>query len=404
MNIFVIPSWYPTRDEPHTGIFIKEQAIALATCNPLNNVGISTWGSHVRTLLLEKKNIHLWGKKILSGLALKPDTNDHADNCREYFTPSFTWSRSFLQGNINKIIEVNEAHYDRFAREFGNPDIIHAHTAYPGGYVAMKLGKKHGVPYVVTEQMSPFPLKTFDIGGELNPLISEPYQQASKNIAVSKALYQTMASKGVPNLTLINNLTDEEFFQPTVPEKPTSPFHFAFIGRMEEQKGVKYLLEAAALLKASGARFTLTMGGEGSELSGHKEKAKELGLTDHITWPGTLSREGVKAVLQACDAFVLPSIHENHPLVLLEALAVGKPVIATRCGGSEEIVVPEVGTIVDKANTQQLFEAMRKFSQSNVVFEAKEIRQYFLSHFSKQVITQQLEALYKEVIEGYSTP
>ncbi|WP_339791350.1 glycosyltransferase [uncultured Imperialibacter sp.] len=404
MNIFVIPSWYPTEDEPHTGIFIKEQAIALATCNPLNKVGISTWGSHVQTLLLEKKNIHLWGKKILNGLALKPGTTDYADNCRKYFTPSFTWSRSFLKGNISKIIDVNEAHFNRFAREFSKPDIIHAHTAYPGGYVAMKLGKKHGIPYVITEQMSPFPLKTFDIEGSLHPLILVPYQRSQKNIAVSRALYQTMAAKGVPNLTLINNLTDEEFFQPATPGKRIGQFHFAFIGRMEEQKGVKYLIEAAALLKESGASFTLTMGGEGSELADHKEKAKELGLTDHINWLGTLSREGVKAALQACDAFVLPSIHENHPLVLLEALAVGKPVIATRCGGSEEIVAPEVGMVVDKANTQQLFEAMGKFSQRSVFFEANEIRQYFLTHFSKQVITQQLEALYKEVIDGFSAP
>ncbi|MEQ8418262.1 MAG: glycosyltransferase [Imperialibacter sp.] len=403
MNIFVIPSWYPTKDEPHTGIFIKEQAIALATCNRQNNVGISTWGSHVRALLLEKKNIHLWGKKILNGLALKPRTTDHANNCREYFTPAFTWSRSLLKGNIRKIIEVNEAHFNRFANEFGKPDIIHAHTAYPGGYVAMKLGKKHGIPYVITEQMSPFPLKTFDIEGSLHPLILEPYQRSQKNIAVSRALYQTMASKGVANLTLINNLTDEEFFQPSTFQKSTALFHFAFIGRIEEQKGIRYLIEAAALLRDADVGFTLTIGGDGSEIDNHKEKAEELGLTNHIHWLGTLSREEVKAALQACDAFVLPSIHENHPLVLLEALAMGKPVIATRCGGSEEIVASEVGTIVESANTQQLFEAMREFSQRSFVFEANEIRAYFLSHFSKQVITQQLEALYKEVVEGFST-
>ncbi|MEQ8530309.1 MAG: glycosyltransferase, partial [Imperialibacter sp.] len=147
----------------------------------------------------------------------------------------------------------------------------------------------------------------------------------------------------------------------------------------------------------------LTIGGDGSEIDNHKKKAEELRLTNHIHLLGTLSREEVKAALQACDAFVLPSIHENHPLVLLEALAVGKPVIATRCGGSEEIVASEVGTIVESANTQQLFEAMREFSQRSVVFEANEIRAYFLSHFSKQVITQQLEALYKEVVEGFST-
>jgi glycosyltransferase involved in cell wall biosynthesis len=52
----------------------------------------------------------------------------------------------------------------------------------------------------------------------------------------------------------------------------------------------------------------------------------------------------------------------------------------------------------------RLFETMRKFSQREIVFETLKIREYFLTHFSKQVITQQLEALYKEVVENFSTP
>ena len=335
MRIFVIPSWYPTADAPHTGIFIKEQALALAGHHQNIKVGISTWGSHMNDLLLEKSRLHHWPGKILRGLALKPFAHADAENCTEYFTPAFTWSRHVLSGNIEGITRANEANLNQFIAHFGRPDIIHAHTAYPAGYVAQKLSDRHGIPYVITEQMSPFPFTTFEHRGQLHPVIMEPYQHSGKNIAVSAALLKTMGFRGVPRLKLINNLTDEDFFQPDETNAGRSNvFCFAFIGRMEEQKGVKYLMEAAGLLKASGQNFKLIMGGDGAERKLYELQAREVCVNDQIEWLGTLDREGVRSTLQCCDAFVLPSIHENHPLVLLEALAMGKPAIATYCRGS----------------------------------------------------------------------
>lgn len=399
MRIFVIPSWYPTADAPHTGIFIKEQALALAGHNQKVKVGISTWGTHNNDLLLEKRQLHLWPGKLLRGIALKPSSHSYSSNCTEYFTPAFTWSRHVMSGNMEGIIRANEANLGLFKATFGRPDIIHAHTAYPAGFVAQKLSEKHGIPYVITEQMSPFPFVTFERRGQLHPVIMEPYQQSGKNIAVSAALLKTMEARGVPHLKLINNLTDEDFFQPDDANPSRSNgFCFAFIGRMEEQKGVKYLLEAAKLLKASGLSFKLVMGGDGAQRKLYELQARGFGLADQIEWLGTLDRQGVRSTLQHCNAFVLPSIHENHPLVLLEALAMGKPAIATYCGGAEEIVKPATGYLVEPGNPTLLAEAMTKMMNEMERFDAEKIRKSFMERFSKQVIINQLMDTYEEVI------
>ncbi len=401
MNIFVVPSWYPSKDAPYTGIFVKEQALALASLHSTNNIGISTWGSHLNSLLLEKREIHQLMARVYHGRKLQANDAQFFENCVQYFSPAFTWSRSILKGNIKGIIQANEQNLKRFTAKFGAPDVLHAHTAYPGGYVAMALSQKHGIPFVITEHMSPFPFKTFDDHGKLHPVIKEAYHHSCKNIAVSQTLRKTMEQKGVPNLVVINNLTDELFFSPSQLHKPHSTIrHFAFIGRMEDQKGVKYLLEAAAGLKKSGQLFRLTMGGDGPLMENLQQLAEKLDIKAEVSWLGRLSREEVKATLQTCDAFVLPSLHENHPLVLLEAMAMGKPIIATRCGGSEEIVATQAGVIVEPGNAAMLAEAMKAMIEGSKQYSSDAIRQHFLDHFSRKVIIQQLESVYMAAASG----
>ncbi|MEQ9229997.1 MAG: glycosyltransferase, partial [Cyclobacteriaceae bacterium] len=91
-----------------------------------------------------------------------------------------------------------------------------------------------------------------------------------------------------------------------------------------------------------------------------------LGVSDKITWLGELSREQVREEMQRCSFYVLPSRHETFGNVLLEAVACGKPVIATDCGGPRDIVTDEVGVLCEvdmDALTESLKQMISKYAE-----------------------------------------
>jgi len=402
MNVFIIPSWYPSEDEPHTGIFFKEQAEALAYIFPESSFAISTWGSHKADLLLHVKD-HLKNIPKLLRVAFKnPQQRQLKPNLTEYYTPAFTWTRKILEGNINNIIKANEKHLLEFESKVGKVDVIHAHTAHPAGWVAMKLAAKYNIPYIITEHMGPFPFASFRTkSGKLSNWLAQPLQKAFANIAVSPQQQKTLQEWGIPKVTHIPNLTDETIFTPK-PEEVTEPFTFFTLARLEEGKGIQYLLQAFKLLTETAPDLKLKVGGEGTQLENYKLQAAALGITDKVEWLGLLDRQATVKHYQTCSTFVLPSLHENLPLVLLEAMACGKPLISTYCGGPESIITPETGLVVEPGNAVALKEAMSQLYKNYSNYNSEQIRQLFCSRYARAIVCKQIMEVYKAAAETKS--
>ncbi|SIT90706.1 glycosyltransferase [Pontibacter indicus] len=403
MNVFVIPSWYPSKDNPHTGIFNKEQSLAVAELYPESNFAISTWGTHENDLLLLGKD-HLKNISKLFKYPLKKATTQKLGrNITEYYTPAFTWTRKFLRGNINNIIKVNVKHFQKFQEEVGKVDIIHAHSAHPGGWVAMMLAEKFAVPYTITEHMAPFPFRSFlKANGTLNQYLAKPFHYSAANIVVSPQQKETLTQWDIPRLKLIPNLTDESVFQPKHIPKTDQRFTFFTLAVLEDRKGIKFLLEAFKRIHEQYKNTRLIIGGDGPQRQEYQSLASSLSITEHVQWLGTLNRQQAAEQLQNCDAFVLPSFHENLPLVLLEASACGKPLIGTYCGGSESIIHDKNGLVVEPGNTDALFGAMEDLYLNYERYNAKEIRANFMSKYSRSVVCKQIMDLYQQVITQHT--
>ncbi|MEM9326076.1 MAG: glycosyltransferase, partial [Bacteroidota bacterium] len=211
MNVFIIPSWYPSDSFPNAGIFFREQAIALASHLPGVNVGIGTWGSNDPNLWLDFKTLPQWPRKLFDFKGIQSRTTPIRSNCIEYYRPALTWSRRWKAGNIDEIVLQNRLSARAFEEQFGKIDIIHAHVAHPAGYIAMQLSRELGVPYVITEHMSPFPLQDFDPQDRWDRWLKPAYQSAARNVAVSTFLCQRMTARGI-KAQVIPNLVDENFF------------------------------------------------------------------------------------------------------------------------------------------------------------------------------------------------
>ncbi|MEZ5664497.1 MAG: glycosyltransferase [Burkholderiaceae bacterium] len=135
---------------------------------------------------------------------------------------------------------------------------------------------------------------------------------------------------------------------------------FLAIGRLSEEKGHLSLVEAFAQLLATGARARLVLAGDGPLRATIESRCRTLGIAEHVHITGWVSSEQVRQLLTEARALVLPSYAEGLPVVLMEALALGRPVVATWVAGIPELVEPGVsGWLVPPGHAARLGQAMR---------------------------------------------
>ncbi len=131
------------------------------------------------------------------------------------------------------------------------------------------------------------------------------------------------------------------------------------VGRMASVKGIPILLDAIKSLLPNHPNLTLTVVGEGPERKDFEQHADDLGIHNNIKFVGYQSQSQVREHLNNTDLFVLPSFAEGVPVVLMEAMAAGVPVVTTRIAGIAELVDDgQAGTLVPPGNTGALSDAI----------------------------------------------
>jgi glycosyltransferase involved in cell wall biosynthesis len=173
-----------------------------------------------------------------------------------------------------------------------------------------------------------------------------------------------------------------------------------FVGRLASNKGLFTLLEA---WQAMPRDATLLIAGDGHLAPRLAVRARELGLQGRVRLLGALSDEDLRASYAAADVFVLPSEYEAFGIVLLEAMAAGKPVVATRTGGMVEVVEEgRTGLLVPVGDTAALAEAMQGLLQdlprARAMGEAGRGR--VQEAFTWDAVTRRVEGLYEAMLQA----
>ncbi|WP_445256060.1 glycosyltransferase family 4 protein [Nocardioides aurantiacus] len=174
-----------------------------------------------------------------------------------------------------------------------------------------------------------------------------------------------------------------------------------FLGRLSEDKGVHVLLDAWARLpdpRTDDPPARLVLAGDG-EVDRFRREIAERGLTDSVELPGWVTPGRVEELLDEADVLVLPSRWEGQPMAVLEAMARGLPVVASRVGGLPDLVDAGTGILVEPDDAPALEQALRH------LLDAQELRerlgagglQRVRDEFDVGVISQRLEELYEEV-------
>jgi len=395
VNLFLIPSWYPSPSSPLSGSFTQEQAEAIAELAPDIRVLVSLWGH--ADAQLSARTPWCWPQRLAWRLLQGKDQVRERNRVHEIFNPKLLWSERLPFGGLRQLIAVNRRNFQLARQRFGRIDLIHAHVSYPGGYIASLLSQEFDVPYVMTEHMGPFPFPSLLHSGQPVPEIAQAFQKAAASIAVSPSLSQRVASFGYPTPRVIPNMVDERAF--TLGQPNSSKTVFFTLCCISEQKGIDHLLEAIALWNPPANLFEFRIGGDGPQRAAYEAKAQSLGLADRVRWLGAVSRLQAPKLFTDCHIYVMPSRHETFGVVYAEAIASGKPIIATRCGGPEFIVNATNGVLVDVDDVAALSQAMQTMAVNWADYSPQAIRQDFEQRFSRPAVVQQLVALYQEVLK-----
>lgn len=382
--MLIVASWFPDAASPLNGIFVQEQAELLARSYDVAVLVPRYLGWRQRF----GRNPGPRSRREMAGPAVVQ---------REW---EFAPVPYFQRLSLGRYLRAARRGFAALLTDWGRPDLIHAHVVLPGGWAALSLARQHGVPALLTEHSSPFAMH-----------LGSPAQRArvratlaglARTLAVSPGLAeQITAFAPEARVDILGNVIRTEFFAPATapaPRDPAQPARLFCLALLSPQKGLTFLLEAMQLLsQRGGPACELVIGGDGPERAALERRAAELGLSGRCRFVGLLDRAAARAWMQWCDLFVLPSLHETFGIVVGEAMACGKPVLATRCGGPEYLVTPASGTLVEPANAGALADAIAAWSLQRDRFDPALIRQSVVERFGEAAFLRNLTAVYRQV-------
>lgn len=282
-------------------------------------------------------------------------------------------------------------------------DLVHAHFSYPDGVVAERIGRRYGVPVVVTEHA---PWKPWmDSFPAVRRQVVAAAPGFAAHLAVSSAVRTSIAAfTGRPDrIDVVPIGVDEQVYR-RLPGDVKDPDKILFVGLPRPTKGVDLLLEAMAgvLDRRPSAHLVVVGGSVYRHTRSYMAELEALGarpaLRGRVVFEGLRSREEVARHMATSGVLVLPSRLESFGAVLIEALACGTPVVSSRSGGPEDVVTEEVGRLVPVGDVAELTAAIVDVLGHQERYPAEKLREFAVGRYSWTLVAEQLRNVYVKAL------
>lgn len=221
----------------------------------------------------------------------------------------------------------------------------------------------------------------------------------------SDAASKRLIAQGLPEgkIAVIRNGLAPEGFAAVAPALPRRPgcVRVGMIARMNSaSKNHSLLLRAAARIKASAPQLEFVLVGDGPLRPNLEREAASLGLGDRVRFLG--DRHDIPAILASLDVTALPSDSESLSNAVIESMAAGIPVVASRVGGNPELLSEERGTLVPAGDESSLAEAIVRLVENEAmrIQMGQSCRRFALEHFTIEKMRRQHEELYQRLLAG----
>ena len=384
MNILIIPSWYNTPEDPISGIFFKEQALALQSFIPKTDKIFIVF---VESFSIFNLKIYIRRKRVSIGI------EDGIPTLRTKFLrfPKMHKLNCIIGAKkLSKAVKIAEKKWNlKF-------DLVHIHSAIEAGiwYNMSKLP----IPYIITEHRSNFSRNL--ITQTQGKLLPDVFNNAKRIISVGEGLAKQIRRYTNKEIQIIYNIVyDKKKKSCNTNQNVNKKFSFFSLGINARVKGFDILLKAFAKFIESGKEGCLQIAGLNQS---QKEWLKSLQISEtvmrNVELIDKISHEQVFDYLENCDCFVLVSRHETFGVVFAEAMYCGKPVIASATGGPDSFINKKNGILVSVENIDETAAALDYVLNNYRQYDSEYIKGFAKENFAPDVICKQLYDVYREVI------
>ncbi len=394
LKICIIPSGYPNEIDNIVGTFVEEHAKASAIYND-----VIVFYPYFLPVLHSIRNIIGNNRKQFNSIR---EGNPKLLRLR---IPHFNIAIRGISSVVSIFFQlvylcISILVFIRLNKSF-KPDIIHCHFTYPAGLLGALACKIFKVPLVISEHAGPF----VDLMPTLfhKILVKYSLKTASIVIPVSSCLTKQIECHfTLNNVKVIPNIVDTDiFYYKTCENKEIKTKIILFVALFCEIKGIPLLLEAISLMKGEGVEdFRLEVVGNHNDslMNQYNEKVNVLGIREHVVFHGQKSKREVAEIMRNCCFLTLSSYAETFGCVIIEALSCGKPVLATRCGGPEELITNENGLLVAPGDVIALKDGLITMLENYSKFDSEKISREAKALYSKEKVGKRLSEIYMSII------
>jgi teichuronic acid biosynthesis glycosyltransferase TuaC len=343
MHVLTLTPFYPTAEDDASGCFIAESV------GELQRQGMESSVIAVHPMHRSHPG---------------PDTKAPPATWKKYFclpgNPGLSSAGRFLYAALKS--QVRQLHTQRPI------SLFHAHAALPCGHAAMLLARDLGIPFVVTVHgLDAFSTRQVPgwFGRRCSQVSEDVYRAAARVICISEQVARRVREglAGAANIGVVYNGVDSTLFSPALSPAGGASLADAVIlsvGNLIPIKGHELLLRSVAAITPTHPKVQCRIIGDGSERIRLQELARDLRIEDRVHFLGRRPRSQVAAAMRECALFALPSWFEGLGGVYLEAMSAGRPAIACRGQGIEEVIRHgENGWLIEPKDLTGLATALR---------------------------------------------
>lgn len=387
LKVLFLPRWYPYDSDPMFGLFIERHALAISHL------------ASVKVLFIHPV------PDLKGGLNFRRENRSGIDTlCIHYNNVPYRFRiANLLHGSLCYLM-ANVRGYRLLYPDSERPDLCHVHILARPGFLALFLRTFRGIPFLITEHWSRYHPELNRYTGTFRKFATSLMaRKASAVTAVTQHLKNSMMQCRIenPRFEILPNIVDTELF---TTDKPTllhdNRKTFVHISTFEDaSKNISGMLRAVARLATKRTDFTFKLVGDGVDFQKLNKLASDLGLSSPtIEFTGLATDQQVAAHLNEARFLIMFSNYENQPVVIIESLACGRPVVATRVGGIPEMITQERGQLVSPGDEEALEKAIGYMLDNHQNYNQAELRKYAIATFGRAVIGSQLINLYTSIL------
>jgi L-malate glycosyltransferase len=370
-----LASWFPNRKDVLSGNFVEKQAQALA--NQCDIVVLFITDDDIDTYQIETEH-----NDFITIRVYHPKTTNRILKLFRFIN---AWRKGL-----------------KMLKKYGfKMDIVHLHVLNPTGLVALYLYFFKRVPFVVTEHWSGYNQRIkANIDFHHRLLMRMCGRFSSRILGLSAYFVESMRACGMKgHFSIIPNIVNVEIFCPNLEKGKTNKFRMLHISHLfDPHKNLSQILKAIHVLAQKRQDFQLTIVGNIERQKPYVSLSKVLKINHLITFKPTLNYKEIALEMQNHDAFVMFSNFEGLPVVILEALSVGIPVVASETGGIREWIDEEKGRVIEVGDFEGFITALEDIILKKDTFLPQKIRQNVVEKCSNEQVSGAILKVYHEVL------